>query len=62
MANGGDAISGVTLDGYGYNHELDNGKPVLLNNVTRGETVPVDSTGMLSVNMLWSSVVMLDVM
>ena len=62
MANGSDAISGVTFDGYSYNWELDNGKPVLLNNVTRGETVSVGSDGMLSVNVPWSSAVILDVM
>ena len=61
MANGSDAISGVTFDGYSYNWELDNGKPVLLSNVTRGETVSVGSDGMLSVSVPWSSAVILDV-
>lgn len=41
MANGSDAITGVTFDGYSYNWDLDNGLPVLLNNVTRGQTVDV---------------------
>lgn len=40
-ANGSDAITGITFDAYSYNYELDNGKPVLLKNVTRGETVTV---------------------
>ncbi|QLI66063.1 Beta-glucuronidase [Metarhizium brunneum] len=39
MANGSDAITGVTFDGWSYNWELDNGKPVRLDNVTTGETV-----------------------
>ncbi|KAL2878674.1 hypothetical protein SGCOL_005897 [Colletotrichum sp. CLE4] len=40
-ANGSDAISGVTWDGWSYNHELDEGKPVRLGNVTVGETAIV---------------------
>jgi hypothetical protein len=40
-ANGSDAISGITFDGWSYNYELDQGKPVRLANVTVGETVPV---------------------
>lgn len=39
MANGSDAITGVTFDGWSYNWELDNGKPVRLHNVTVGEVV-----------------------
>lgn len=48
MANGSDAISGITWDGTSYNWELDNGKPVRLQNVTRGETMSVGS-GVVSV-------------
>ncbi|KAF6832002.1 glycoside hydrolase family 79 protein, partial [Colletotrichum musicola] len=40
-ANGSDAVSGITWDGWSYNHELDEGKPVKLDNVTVGETVEV---------------------
>jgi hypothetical protein len=36
-ANGSDAISGITWDGWSYNWELDHGKPVRLHNVTVGE-------------------------
>jgi hypothetical protein len=36
-ANGSDAISGITWDGWSYNLELDHGKPVRLHNVTVGE-------------------------
>ncbi|MCJ1282038.1 hypothetical protein MMC26_001361 [Xylographa opegraphella] len=50
IANGSDAISGITFDGYSYNYELDNGKPVLLKNVTRGETLGI-----------WGDVVSVDV-
>ncbi|KAK3633926.1 hypothetical protein LTR56_015536 [Elasticomyces elasticus] len=57
MANGSDAISGVTFDGYSYNLELDNGMPVLLSNVTRGETARVGRNGRLSVNVPYSSAV-----
>lgn len=40
-ANGSDAITGITWDGWSYNWELDNGKPVRLHNVTTGEQVKV---------------------
>ncbi|KZL86111.1 glycoside hydrolase family 79 protein [Colletotrichum incanum] len=33
-ANGSDAITGITWDGWSYNYELDEGKPVKLDNVT----------------------------
>lgn len=57
LANGSDAITGITFDGYSYNYELDNGMPVLLNNVTRGETVSVDRRGRMSVDVPRSSAV-----
>lgn len=37
-ANGSDAITGITWDGWSYNYELAEGKPVRLHNVTVGET------------------------
>ncbi|KAI5358919.1 putative glycosyl hydrolase, all-beta, glycoside hydrolase superfamily, beta-glucuronidase [Septoria linicola] len=40
-ANGSDAIRGVTFDGFSYAAELNEGRPVRLNNVTRGESVAV---------------------
>ncbi|KAK8132786.1 glycoside hydrolase family 79 protein [Apiospora kogelbergensis] len=40
-ANGSDAITGITWDGWSYNYELDEGRPVRLANVTVGETVQV---------------------
>ncbi|USW58048.1 Putative glycosyl hydrolase, all-beta, glycoside hydrolase superfamily, beta-glucuronidase [Septoria linicola] len=40
-ANGSDAITGVTFDGFSYAAELNEGRPVRLNNVTRGESVAV---------------------
>ncbi|KAI0837502.1 glycoside hydrolase family 79 protein [Hypoxylon sp. FL0890] len=40
-ANGSDAITGITWDGWTYNYEVDYGKPVRLHNVTTGETVQV---------------------
>lgn len=48
LANGSDAITGITFDGYSYNYELDQGRPVLLTNVTRAETVGIGSDGVLS--------------
>ncbi|SMR57561.1 unnamed protein product [Zymoseptoria tritici ST99CH_3D1] len=59
IANGSDAISGITYDGYSYNYELDEGKPVLLQNVTRGETVAVDGNGKVRVEVPWSSAVVM---
>ncbi|KAK1965195.1 beta-glucuronidase [Colletotrichum sublineola] len=41
-ANGTDAITGITWDGWSYNHELDEGRPVRLANVTVGEYALVD--------------------
>lgn len=57
-ALGSDAISGITWDGWSYNYELDEGKPVLLPNVTRGETVAIVD-GMVTVKVPDSSAVML---
>ena len=59
MANGSNAISGVTFDGYSYNYELDNGKPVLLKNVTRGETARI-TNGVITVGVPDSSVAILN--
>ncbi|KAK1984999.1 beta-glucuronidase [Colletotrichum cereale] len=42
-ANGTDAITGITWDGWSYNHELDGGRPVRLDNVTVGEYALVDA-------------------
>lgn len=59
MANGSDAITGVTFDGWSYNMELDNGKPVRLHNVTTGEVVRADK-GVVTINVPYSSAVLLD--
>jgi hypothetical protein len=59
IANGSDAVTGATFDGYSFNYELDNGKPVLLNNVTRGEIVQVDRRGDLAVEVPDSSAVLI---
>ena len=42
LSNGSNAITGITWDGYSYSNELNNGKPVLLRNVTKGETVEAE--------------------
>lgn len=59
MANGSDAITGITFDGWSYNYELDYGKPVKLNNVTTGETL-ASQKGVLTVAVPDSSAVILD--
>ncbi|KAJ5718235.1 hypothetical protein N7488_003881 [Penicillium malachiteum] len=61
MANGSNAISGITWDGWSYNYELKGGAPVRLDNVTTGETVSVDSKGLVQVKVPWSSGVILNV-
>lgn len=43
LANGSDAISGITWDGISYNWELNEGRPVRLGNVTVGERVRVEN-------------------
>lgn len=58
MAGGSDAISGITWDGWSYNYELGQGKPVRLTNVTTGETVAVDN-GQVTVRVPYSSAAML---
>lgn len=59
MANGSDAVTGATFDGYNYNYELDNEIPVLLNNITRGESVKVGRKSDLKVGVPDSSAVLL---
>jgi hypothetical protein len=54
-ANGSDAITGVTFDGYSYNYELNNGMPVQQNNVTTGEKVDVKRGGYLHLQVPRSS-------
>ena len=58
-ANGSDAITGITFDGYSYNYELNLGEPVRLRNVTVGETVEVKN-GIGSVTVPDSSAVILN--
>ncbi len=40
-ANGSDAITGISWDGWSYNYELEEGRPVRLRNVTTGERAVV---------------------
>ncbi|KAM3414650.1 hypothetical protein BST61_g9809 [Cercospora zeina] len=58
-ANGSDAITGVTFDGFSYAHELDEGRPVRLNNVTIGEQVEI-KRGEVTVEVPDSSAVVLN--
>jgi len=59
IANGSDAITGVTFGGYSYNYELEGGQPVRLSNTTVGETVMVTQGGLLQFEVPWSSAVVL---
>lgn len=61
LANGSNAITGITWDGWSYNYELDGGKPVRLRNVTVGEKVAVDERGVVAVEVPYSSAVILNV-
>lgn len=42
-ANGSDARTGITWDGWSYDYELDEGKGVRMANVTVGETIAVEN-------------------
>ncbi|KAJ3499396.1 hypothetical protein NLG97_g376 [Lecanicillium saksenae] len=58
MANGSDAITGITFDGWSYNWELDAGRPVRLHNVTTGEMATVKD-GRVTVHLPDSSAALL---
>ncbi|KAK6074180.1 beta-glucuronidase [Seiridium cupressi] len=58
-ANGSDAITGITWDGYSYNYELDEGRPVRLDNVTYGEKLNITG-GIVQVGVADSQVVIVD--
>lgn len=58
MANGSDAITGISFDGWSFDYELAEGRPVRLDNVTltsRTELLGVDKNGVLSIELPWSS-------
>lgn len=59
IANGSDAITGISFDGWSYNFELDNGKPVRLNNVTTGEVLTSEN-GAITVQVPDSSAALLN--
>lgn len=61
LANGSNAITGITWDGWSYNYELDGGKPVRLDNVTVGETVSPNKEGVVEIEVPYSSAVILNV-
>lgn len=58
-ANGSDAISGISWDGWSFNWELERGKPVRLQNVTVGEKIQVNA-GTVTVGVLDSSAAILE--
>lgn len=59
LANGSNAITGITWDGWSYNHELKRGAPVRLDNVTVGETVNIGGQGEVKVKLPYSSAAIL---
>ncbi len=61
MANGSDAITGITWDGWSYNYELDGGRPVRQANVTVGEAVVVGADGSVNVTVPDSSAAILTI-
>ena len=58
LANDSYAITGITFDGWSYNYELAQGKPVRLNNVTFGETAVVKD-GVVAIDVPDSSAALL---
>ena len=62
MANGSDAITGITFGGHSYNYELNHGLPVVQRNVTHIETLAVESNGMVVLEMPYSSAAILSLM
>nr|OQO29668.1 hypothetical protein B0A51_02573 [Rachicladosporium sp. CCFEE 5018] len=60
LANGSDAITGVTFDGFSFAQELGHGRPVRLANITRGEILRVRKNGRVEVSLLRSSAVILN--
>lgn len=61
LAGGSDAMTGISFDGYSYEYELQQGMPVLLSNITRGEKISVINDT-ISVQVMDSSAVILDFM
>ncbi|TKA76148.1 hypothetical protein B0A49_03722 [Cryomyces minteri] len=59
MANGSDAISGITWNGVSYDHELGNGMAVAMGNATRNEILEVNS-GVATLDVPWSSAAMVN--
>jgi len=55
LANGSDAITGITWNGLSYNYELDQGRPVRLSNTTQDTAVTVSEAGSLLVDVPHSS-------
>ncbi|KAK4672308.1 hypothetical protein QC763_101970 [Podospora pseudopauciseta] len=58
-ANGSDAVTGISWDGWSYNYELDQGRPARMGNVTTGEEVEVDGMGRVKVGVEDSSAALL---
>ncbi|KAF2645814.1 hypothetical protein P280DRAFT_417944 [Massarina eburnea CBS 473.64] len=55
LANGSDAITGITFDGLSFNYEVAEGKPSKLGNVTTGQVVYVGNDGGFAVDVVDSA-------
>lgn len=60
LASGSDALSGISWNGWSYNYELKGGAPVRLRNVTMDERVAADSSGIVELELPWSSAAILN--
>ncbi|RMZ74141.1 glycoside hydrolase family 79 [Pyrenophora seminiperda CCB06] len=60
MAEGSDATTGISWDGYSFDYELGEGRPVRMANAKRGEKLSVREEGMFSVQVPWSSVAIIE--
>lgn len=55
MANGTDDITGITWNGFSYNHELEGGRRGRFSNMTFDQTGQVDSKGVVQLEVPYSS-------
>ena len=63
LANGSDAVTGVTFGGVSYDYALGRGKPVVVKSVTDGvQMVQVGSGGMLQIEVPFSSAAIVELL
>jgi hypothetical protein len=61
IANGSDAITGITFNGRSYNYELAEGLPQVMGNVTKDEVLWMSSNGSVAVKVPASSAALVQV-